>query len=221
MSEVKDAYYFRKEVSNSDLSWLKRYWEPAQYVIDLEKAFKFGTLIDCMLTEPHKVNYFKLTVAGEQYTQEEFDQAGEMKKAFYRDPFCISFLKQCETQKTTIVPKFNIKLNGGFEFSLAARCRWDLYGRSIDLGGDIKSTSCETQKQFEDAIRTLDYDRSRSWYMDLAGRNNDILIGISKKNFKIFKVQIKRGDAIYKAGYDKYRELAFRYWYLFGDTTLL
>lgn len=217
MDEQKDAYYFRKEVSNSDLSWLKKYWEPAQYVIDLEKAFKFGTLIDCMLTEPHKVNYFKLTVAGEQYTQEDFDQAGEMKKAFYRDPFCSSFIKQCITQKTTIVPQFNIQLDGGFQFTLAARCRWDLYGRSIDLGGDIKSTACETQKQFEEAIRTLDYDRSRAWYMDLAGRNNDILIGISKKNFKIFKVQIKRGDSLYKAGYDKYRELAFRYWYLFGD----
>lgn len=216
-ADVKDPYYFRKEVSNSDLSWLKKYWEPAQYVIDLEKAFAFGTLIDCMITEPFRVDYFKLTCAGVQYTREEFDKAMEMKRAFFADPLCSSLTKQCEFQKTTIRPDFRITLESGFSFSMPARCKWDLFAPKIDLGGDIKSTACTTQKQFEEAVRHLDYDRSRSWYMDLAGRNNDIIIGISKVNYKIFKVPIKRGDAIYKAGLDKYRELAFRYWYLFGE----
>lgn len=217
MIEEKDPYYARPEVSNSDLSWLKKYWEPQQYVIDLEKAFRFGTLIDCMITEPHKVNYFKLTCAGDAYTEEDFAQASEMKKAFYRDPFCAQFVKQCVFQKNTIVPKFDISLSSGFTFSLPARCRWDLYGERIDMGGDIKSTAATTQKQFEEAVYHFDYDRSRAWYMDLAGRNNDILIGISKVNFKIFKVPIKRGDRLFTSGYEKYRELAFRYWYLFGE----
>lgn len=220
MNPEKDPYYSRPEVSNSDLSWLKKYWEPQQYVIDLEKAFRFGTLIDCMITEPHKVNYFRLTCAGDSYTREEFEQAEAMKKSFYSDPFCAQMAKQCTFQKNTVVPKFDITLNSGFTFHLPARCRWDLYAERIDMGGDIKSTAATTQKQFEEAIYHLDYDRSRAWYMDLAGRNNDILIGISKVNFKIFKVPIKRGDKLYRSGYKKYRELAFRYWYLFSDTFL-
>lgn len=213
----KDPYYFRNEVSNSDLSWLKKYWEPQQYVIDLQKAFKFGTLIDCMITEPHKVNYYKLTCAGDQYEQSDFDKAISMKKAFYLDPFCSQMVKMCTFQKVTIVPNFEIQFNSKFAFKMDARCRWDLFCEKIDMGGDIKSTACTSQKQFEEAVRHFDYDRSRAWYMDLAGRNNDILIGISKVNFKIFKVPIKRNDSIYKAGFEKYKELAFRYWYLFGN----
>ena len=217
MSEVKDAYYLRPEISNSDLSWLKRYWEPQQYVVDLEKAFKDGTLIDMMITEPNRVNYFKRTAGDYSYTPEEFANAEEMKKAFYRDAFCSSFVKQCLLQKSTVVPKFEITLPTGFTFNLEARCRWDFYGRNTDIGGDLKSTACTTQKQFEEAVRHFDYDRSRSWYMDLSGRNNDIIIGISKVNHKIFKVPIRRGDSIYKDGLKKYQELAFRFWCLFGE----
>lgn len=217
MSEVKDAYYLRPEISNSDLSWLKRYWEPQQYVIDLEKAFKDGTLIDMMITEPNRVNYFNRTAGDYSYTLEDFANAEEMKRAFYKDPFCAAFIKQCITQKSIVVPRFEITLSTGFSFNIDARCRWDFYGRTTDIGGDLKSTACTTQKQFEEAVRHFDYDRSRSFYMDLSNRNNDIIIGISKVNHKIFKVPIRRGDAIYKAGVKKYQELAFRFWCLFGE----
>ena len=40
--------------------------------------------------------------------------------------------------------------------------------------------------------------------------------GISKKNLKVFKVMISRDDKIYKQGKEKYEELAFRWWMLFG-----
>lgn len=213
----KDSYYFRKEVSNSDLSWADRYWRPAQYVVDLEKAFAFGTLLDCMITEPHKVDFFKLTCAGTQYFKEDFDKAKAMKKAFYADSFCSQFVKQCSLQKVTIKRDFTITLDNGFTFKMDARCRWDLYCENIDMGGDIKTTAATTQKQFEDSIYQFDYDRSRAWYMDLADRNNDMIIGISKVNFKVFKVPIKRGDKWYNSGLEKYKELAFRYWYLFGE----
>lgn len=42
------------------------------------------------------------------------------------------------------------------------------------------------------------------------------LYGISKKNQKVFKAFIKRGDTIYQKGKEKYEELAFRWWMLFG-----
>jgi hypothetical protein len=213
-----DNYYLRPEVSNSDLTWLKKYWMPEKLWVDLEKAYANGSLIDAMITEPERVDYFKLRLQYDnyQFSQEDFERAKEMKKAFYRDPFCQQMVKQCSFQHITIRPGFQINYEG-FDFSLDARCKWDLYCPSFDLGGDIKSTTATTQKQAEEAVRHFEYDRSRAWYMDLAGRSNDILIFISKVNFKIFKVPVKRNSELYREGKLKYQELAFRYWYLFGD----
>lgn len=218
MSEIRDPYYGRPEVSNSDLSWLKKYWEPENVIIDKEKAYANGTLIDAMITEPHRVDYFKRSVQYEpyQFSEAEFEAAKEMKKAWQRDAFCQQMAKQCSFQKISVVPDFKINYEG-FEFSLPARCKWDLFCEAIDLGGDIKSTACTTQKQCEEAVRYFDYDRSRAWYMDLENRSNDILIFISKMNFKIFKVPVKRGGELYNDGKKKYQELAFKYWYLFGN----
>ena len=51
-------------------------------------------------------------------------------------------------------------------------------------GGDIKSTSATTQEQFESAVRQFDYDRQRFFYMNIAGSEKDVLIGISKEHQK-------------------------------------
>jgi hypothetical protein len=87
----------------------------------------------------------------------------------------------------------------------------------MKYGGDIKSTVCTTQKAFEQSLEYFDYDRQRAWYMDISGAVRDVLIGISKENFKVFIVTITRDSEIYKRGREKYQELAFRYWYLFGE----
>lgn len=205
-------------VSNSDLSWLQKYWMPENQYIDLVKAYANGTLIDAMITEPAKVDFFKHKVQGESYnySNDEFEAAKEMKKAFYKDPFCAQFVQQCKFQHITYKPEFKISTDG-FDFKLPAKCKWDLFREDIDLSGDIKSTACTSQKQVEEALRYFEYDRSRAWYMDLEERNNDILIFISKVNFKIFKVPVKRGSAIYNEGKAKYQELAFRWWCLLGD----
>lgn len=205
-------------ISNSDLSALQKYWMHENKIIDLEKAYANGTLIDAMITEPQKVNYFKRTVqdVSYQYSDEEFERAKEMKRAFYKDAFCSNFVKHCKFQHISYQPNFKIEYNG-FEFTVPAKCKWDLFAKDLDLSGDIKSTTCTTQKQVEEALRYFDYDRSRAWYMDIENRTNDILIFISKVNFKIFKVAIKKDNFIYNEGKEKYQELAFKYWYLFGD----
>ena len=219
IEQINDTNYRAfPAVSNSDLSWLEKYWLPQNKIMDLEKAYANGTLIDAMITEPHRVNYFKNRVEGEQYQYSagEFEAAKEMKKAFYADPFCRQFVKQCSFQYISYNPEFPVQYDG-FNFTLPAKCKWDLFGKDIDLSGDIKSTACTTQKQCEEALRYFEYDRSRAWYMDLEGKNNDILIFISKVNFKIFKVPIRRGDQLFNDGKRKYQELAFRWWYLFSD----
>lgn len=213
----KDPYYGRPEVSNSDLSELKKYWQSKEQTYDVEAAYRFGTLIDCMITEPFKIDYYKLTCAGILYNKEEFALAEEMKKAFYRDDFCRILADNSEYQKVSINPAFKIEYEG-HAFSLPVRCKWDLFAMpKLKLSGDIKSTTAETQKQFEEAAHYFDYFRQRAWYMDIEGVDNDMLIGISKKNCKVFKIPIKRGDAKYKEGKAHYQEIAFKWWYLFGD----
>lgn len=208
---MKDPYYSRPEVSNSDLSALKKLLYGGNE-FDPTEAYKFGTLIDCMLTEPDKVNFFNYTCAGEQYTPEQFEQARQMKRAFFKDDLARRMLEQASTQ-AIMFRDMDIEFEG-FRFSLPVRCKWDIWMKHLNWGGDIKSTTATSQKQFEAAARHFDYDRQRAFYMDIAGSNQDILIAISKVNFQVFKIPIKRGDEFFQSGQDKYRELAFQYWNL-------
>lgn len=48
----------------------------------------------------------------------------------------------------------------------------------------------------------------------------DVIIGISKVNLKVFKLFINRESEFYKSGMQKFRELGFKYWTLFGDVTM-
>lgn len=214
---MRDPYFNRPEVSNSDLTEIKKLWMPEEMLIDYEEAFKFGSLIDAMITEPHRLDYFVFTLDNiVQYTQEDFWKAEQMKKAFYKDPFCALMAKQCTFQKVSIKQKFCIEYDG-VQFCLDARAKWDLFCEAFDLGGDIKSTTATTQKQCEEAVRYFDYDRSRAWYMDIENRSNDIIIFISKVNFRVFKVPVKRGGDLYSQGKSKYEKLAWNYWTLFGN----
>lgn len=219
MAINQDPYYSRPEVSNSDLGQLEKYWLPQTFIIDLEAAYRFGSLIDALITEPGIVDYYKLQVSGVQYSKEEFDKAIAMKQAFYNDPFCKSFAAQCEMQKVSVKKDFQMSVKG-VKFSLDVRAKWDFFAPKIDLSGDLKSTACTTQKQFEQSILHFNYDRQAAFYMDIENKSNFMFIGISKVNYKIFKVPVKRGSEIYNSGKDKYTELAFRYWYLFGDLKL-
>lgn len=215
-----DTYYDRPEVSNSDLTALKKYWMPQTLIIDLEAAYRFGTLIDLLITEPGKIDYFKLTAAGEKYSTEEFEKAIRMKKVFFADPFCRSLILQCQMQKISVKHGFPINYEG-FDFSIDVRCKWDFFAPAIDLCADLKSTACTTLKQFEESIYHFDYTRQAAYYMDIENKSNFMFIGISKINYKIFKVPVKRGGQIYKEGKAKYQELAFKYWYLFGNVNPL
>ena len=210
---MQEDYYSRKEVSNSDLSWLKQQLWPRQ-VIDPTQAYKFGSLIDAMITEPERVNYYKYTVGDVMYTKEQFDLAVMMKKAVYKDPQLMSLISVSNGQEEM---SRDMEINyGGLFFFLSVRCKWDLWAGAWGWGGDIKSTTAKTQKEFEAAAIHFNYDRQRAWYMDIAQTDRDVLIGISKANQKIFKIFINKGDEFYSSGKEKYTELAFRWWLLFG-----
>lgn len=215
MSGNPDAYYLRPEVSNSDLTALKELLHPRLRFGNREEAFRFGSLVDAVITEPARVNYYRLTVDDVQYTPEEFEHAREMYAALRAearsDRFLAYVLDRAETQRF-MVRRGQTFEYCGFPFALDTRCKWDWWLRAYHFGGDLKSTFAATQAEFDDAVDFFDWDRSRAWYMDIAHSRRDFIYAISKKNCRIFKQFIERGDAAYTRGREKYEELAFQYW---------
>lgn len=215
MNTCTDPYYSRTEVSNSDLTELKNILHPRMQFGDREAAFRFGSLVDAMVTEPPRVNYYRLTVDDVQYTDEEFRHAREMSKALLtearRDPFLARVLARADTQCVMVRHGQSFEY-GGFQFTLDTRCKWDWWLPDASFGGDLKTTFASTQSEFDEAVDFFDWDRSRAWYMDIAGSGRDFIYAVSKKNCRIFKKFICRGDEIYTRGREKYEELAFRYW---------
>ena len=214
-----DSYYLRTEVSNSDLTELKNYLYPRTQYGDKEKAFKFGTLVDALITENERVHYSKRMVDDVTYSREDFELGLAMREALRKearkDEFLKAVLSNSDTQKF-MVNKSQRFLYGNFEYTLDTRCKWDWWLPSFGFGGDLKTTFAESQNQFNEAIDFFDWDRSRAWYMDIAGSQQDFIYAISKKNLKIFKAFIRRDDNTYKRGKEKYDELAFKWWLLFS-----
>jgi hypothetical protein len=213
---IDNSGYFRRgEVSNSDLTALKERLHPRPTFGDRESAFRFGSIVDAIITEPERVDFLNRTIDGVPVDEDEFLHAREMQRALRaearRDPFLAKVLELSDTQ-CVMINKAQQFCNGGFTFTLDTRCKWDWWLPSANFGGDLKTTFASTQKQFEEAIDFFDWDRSRAWYMDIAGSNRDFIYAISKKNCRVFKKFINRGDAIYQHGRDKYEDLAFKYW---------
>lgn len=214
-ASIREEYYNRSEVSNSDLTELKNILHPRMQFGDKEAAFRFGNLVDAIITEPARVNFYRLMVDDVQYTSEEFNHAQEMHKALrieaHRDPFLAKVLAEAETQCFMVNHGQQFEY-GGFPFTLDTRCKWDWWLPRFDFGGDLKTTFAASQAEFDEAVGFFDWDRSRAWYMDIAHSDRDFIYAISKKNCKIFKKFIERGDEIYTRGREKYEELAFQYW---------
>lgn len=204
-------YYSHPYVSNSDLTRiLKEIKGLTQEYVD---AYRIGSLVDAMITEPERVDHFRrvLLDTNYSYTQVEIDQCRRMKDAFMADAFCQELLKMCDGQ-AEMYDEDTPFLWNGLSFTLNTKRKYDLWAKLLNWGGDIKSTIATTQAQFEAAAKHFDYDRQRYWYMHPRKVEKDVLIGISKVNFKIFKVFIQAGDPFYLSGERKANELAFKYW---------
>ena len=217
MYAPSDNYYERGEVSNSDLTELKNMLHPTPQFGDREAAFRFGSLVDAIITEPERVNYYRYTVDDVTYSPQEFARATRLRDALrnesLRDRFLARVLEHASTQ-TVMVNEGQVFDYGGFSFLLDTRCKWDWWLKVFGFGGDLKTTFASSQQEFEQAIDFFDWDRSRAWYMDIAGSDRDFIYAISKKTGQVFKKFITRDDEIYRRGKEKYLELAFQYWCL-------
>ena len=217
MFAPSDNYYERGEVSNSDLTELKDLLHPRPQFGDREAAFRFGSLVDALITEPARVNFYRRTVDDVEYPEWEFRKGlflrDSLRREAGRDKFLAQVLELADTQ-TVMVNEGQVFDYCGFYFLLDTRCKWDWFMKDYGFGGDLKTTFASTQQEFEQAVDFFDWDRSRAWYMDIAGSDRDFIYAISKKTGQVFKKFINRGDEVYNRGREKYLELAFQYWCL-------
>ena len=172
MSHNPDTYYNRSEVSNSDLTELKNILHPRMQFGDKEAAFRFGSLVDAIITEPARVDYYRLTVDDEQYTEDEFRHAQEMQKALRmearRDEFLFKVLGYAETQRFMVNTQQQFTYCG-FPFSLDTRCKWDMdiAGSNRDFIYAISKKNCKVFKKFINRDDKV-YNRGREKYEELA-----------------------------------------------------
>jgi len=204
-----------KAVSNSDLNWLKSEVLTGGIKFDFQQSYRISSLVNAMITEPERVNYFYKTLDDEIYSDEDFNQCELMKIAFKKDEFCASLLKQNSEElfKYRTVPLSY----GGFDFSLRMSCKYHLFIDSLGWGAGIRSTSATTEKEFLDSVMLFDYDRQRAVCMEISGANKDMIIGISKINYRIFKLPIVRGNALHRSGLEKMSELSFKWWLYYDN----
>jgi hypothetical protein len=213
-----DLYYSRPEASNSDLCSLREVLYGNTKPGDKEKAYAFGNLIDHLITEPDKVDLYQRTCQGITFSQDEINQALAMKRAYLKDSYCAQTHALATFQKV-FVEEIELDYHG-FKFTIWMRCKFDRWFEMMGYGDDIKSTACETEKQCKEAIYHFDYDQQRAVYMTLSKSQKDMLIFISKKNYKVFKVPVTRDSEIFKRGMEKFTDIAFKYWMLMGDLKL-
>ena len=78
----------------------------------------------------------------------------------------------------------------------AEREKFDVLGFSEHVplpGGLLGTTRIKMEnlsffwKEFDEAVDFFDWDRSRAWYMDIAGSDRDFIYAISKRNGCVFK----------------------------------
>jgi hypothetical protein len=206
-------YFNRPEVSNSDLSSLEAELSAKDPVGgDKVAAYRFGSLLDAIITEPDRVDFLKKTLDEIPVEPSEWNKALKMRKAFFGDEFCNNLLKMSLPQ---VVMVSDVVLNvDGFVFTITMRCKWDFF--TDFLGADLKSTVATTQEQFEAVCIMFQYDRQMAVYMEISGIDQVVLIGVSKVNNKVFKKFIKRGDPFHQSGMEKFKVLALKHYMLFG-----
>jgi len=208
-------YFDRPEVSNSDFTSLARAYNclPDNRA-ELEDIFNFGSLVDAMLTEKWRVNFFSMTLDDDgkvlQYAPDIFAQAVRLADACKKDPVISLALKHMVGQYVFIRKGFAFEYEGE-SYRIDARCKFDGFSRALDMGMEYKTTSCANKKQFREAIDHFHWDRAGAWYMDLARINRHWICGVSKKSGEIFKLAIDRESDIYKIGKRKYSFWAYRW----------
>jgi hypothetical protein len=176
----------RPWISNSLLSAGGR---PQGITPEMESNFLFGRVFHTLSLEPKK--------QPETISPALLERAKAMRAAFWQaagyDVLFIGTLIEHEVYR---------RFNG-----LWHKCKIDVLKKSERLIIDLKSTSAYNEAGFRDSIIKYGYDRQAYLYLNLAKADIFRLYGVSKvAPYKVFTVEIARGDASYQLGGIDYLE---------------
>lgn len=200
-------------VSNSALTMLRRETLPVEQCNDLTQAFRMGNLVDAMITRHLSCDFVRKQADDIEYTDEEWQIGLQSKRVFMADPFC-ELLHKSSIGQRDFYREDEYGPENFMKYRQGRKCLYDLWNPITGWGVDIKTTTAKTLTGFYEQIDYLDYDRARYWYMDVSGAKRDMIIGISKVNFKVFKIFIEHGDQMWQRGRDKAELLAFQMYML-------
>lgn len=194
-STLKDAH---KMFTASDTG----VWEPT-------KAYEFGSAFDALLTSPGILDTSMIS-------NEDRRLLPSMRATLENDDKVFKpLLMNASTQVVFVETEFVIYLDGR-PITFPAKCKYDFWIDKFDFGADLKAVICKDQHAFEAACEHFKYYMQGALYMDITKSDRFILVGISKRNFKIFIIQIRRDDARYKIGKRQYEACFGPWWKLYG-----
>jgi len=212
------TYFEHPALSNSKISEFEQQLS-GNDAYDSTKAYRIGHLVDAVITEFNKLSLIEGTIEGlpHVYTKDEISWSLKMRKAFFADPVAAAFFKISTLQVEFYrVVYFEI---GGQSISFLCKCKYDGFIYDAEFGWDLKSTAATTQAEFEELILRFNYDRAAFFYMHLSSSSRFCIIGVSKKNYKVFRVFITKGDKLWTSGRDKCLNLMQKYYLIHGNNT--
>jgi hypothetical protein len=195
-------FYFNhvSGLSNSGLGKVADWLEGRMGKSLPEKAFRFGSMVDAMLTQPDELV--------EDASDAELLKAIKLSNSFKEHPLASTILEHGEPQ-VILTKEIEIDYEGILK-TVAAKCMLDLCLLKMRIGCDIKTTAAGNMKTFLASIARFNYDRQAYWYMEVGELDRFVFIGLSKvKSMPPFIWIIKRGDPMWLSGKEKASALAY------------
>lgn len=204
------GYFDHPYVNNSALSKLDKELRGDETPEPFE-AYRFGSLFDCVVTEPEKLDRYRNTIAGTNYTftAAELEVAERMYTSVKKDPFCAQLLKSASKQVEVYVDDVAMEWQS-IKFSLPMKCKYDFH--TPTLFADLKSTKATSKQQFVASCELFNYWRQMALYGRLGSLTRAMIIGVSQVNYQVFLVPLAHTDANWRKGTEQYTELAYKYW---------
>jgi hypothetical protein len=205
-------YFDHPALSNSRLSQFEQETS-GRDAFDSTAAFRAGHLVDGFITTPKALDYINYTIdeLPHQYTKEEFGWGQRARKAFYDDPVCKNIAQQSQMQ---------VEMYETVDFEgigpVACKAKYDGWLPLVRWGWDLKTTQANSEAEFDDWMDTFSVDRQIYFYMEVSASNKFCIFAINKKNFRIFKRFVNRGDACWQRGRDKCLSLLQKYTVIYG-----
>jgi hypothetical protein len=164
-------------------------------------SYYHGSALDALLTEPE-------CIATKDMSEVQRQTLLPMARSIQADDtYKRLFHPDVGGEVQAVIVNLELPINvDGMPVTIPGKCKFDWFnpGRVVNFGGDLKTTEASTQEQFESAAKWFHYPQQAAWYMDVSETDRFAFIGVSKKNFRIFKIFIKRGDPLYLSGREKY-----------------